>query len=68
MTKAAIDNLEGKLYPDASELAHLNMKSNGTASFNSTFTLNPDYLSEDPMTAKIMIGMSLAFYSGVIQV
>jgi hypothetical protein len=68
MTKAAIDNLEGKLYPDASELAQLSRKANSTAGINSTLTLNPDYLSEDPMTAKIMIGMSLAFYSGIIQV
>ena len=63
MVKDIIETFEGKLYPHSSELLELN-----STLKNSSILLNPMYLSNDPLQAKIMIGMSLSFYAGVIQV
>lgn len=63
MTKACIDNLEGRLYPTVLEMQHFNssLMANDTR-------LNEHYISDDPTQARIMIGMSLAFFTGIIQV
>ncbi|CAF1045955.1 unnamed protein product [Brachionus calyciflorus] len=61
MTKACIDSMEGKLYPSHLEISSFNLSENST-------NLNPNYLSHDPTEAKIMIGMSLAFFSGIVQI
>lgn len=58
MVKDFIEKLEGKLY--SNEMHHNSSYSNET--------MNPNFLSNDPMEAKIMIGMALSFYSGLIQV
>ena len=64
MTKDVIDKLEGKLYPTNDEILPYN-----SSVLNSSSTLiNPNYLSNDVMQAKVMIGMALSFFSGVIQV
>lgn len=58
MTKDFIDKLEGQLY---SNEVHTNFS-------YSNMSMNPQFLSDDPIEAKIMIGMALSFYSGLIQV
>ncbi len=63
MVKAFIDSSEGKLFPTKSEVFN-----NLNFSYSANSTFNPDYVSNDPEEAKILIGMSLAFYSGLIQV
>lgn len=63
MVKAFIDSSEGKLYPTKHELA-----GNLTLTDTGNFTGNPNYLSNDPEEAKVLIGMALSFYSGIIQV
>ncbi len=63
MVKAVIDSSEGNLFPSKLELLN-----NDTFSYSGNMTLSPHYLSNDPDEAKILIGMSLAFYSGIIQV
>lgn len=60
MTKDCIEKLEGQLYSTESH-------SNSTLA-QSNSSHNSHYLSEDPTEAKIMIGMALSFYSGLIQV
>ncbi len=63
MTKDVIDKLEGKLYPTNDEILPFN-----SSLLNSSTLINPNYLSNDVMQAKVMIGMALSFFSGVIQV
>lgn len=55
MINAAIQRLEGKYYPSPSMIAD-----------NST--MNPNFLSNDPVQAKILIGTALAFFAGIIQI
>ena len=55
-----------KLYPDYSEL--IGLIKNETSNGSHEHLLNPNYLSNDVMQAKVMIGMALSFFSGVIQV
>ncbi len=59
MVKATVEEMEGKLYPSASEIH------NGLQDLNASGT---NYISLDPTEAKIMIGTVLAFYTGIIQV
>lgn len=59
MVGNCIHNYEGILYPDEDELENNGGLSNLT---------NPDYLSNNPEEAKILIAMTLAFQAGLIQV
>ena len=61
MVKAFIDKSEGRLYPSQFEFDNANLT-------NLTSRSNSDYMSDDPDVAKTMIGMTLAFYTGLIQI
>lgn len=60
MTANTLSKFEGILYPTQSELTLLSDP-------NTTF-LNSQYISNDPMQAKILISMCLTFFSGIFQV
>ena len=67
MTYSCIERLEGKYYSNAP----LNEDSSGLnyTFLNQTGVLsNPNFISEDPTEAKIMISMALTIMSGIIQV
>jgi len=55
MINAAIQRLEGKYYPSPGMIA-------------SNSTMNPNFLSNDPAQAKVLIGTALAFFAGIIQI
>jgi MFS superfamily sulfate permease-like transporter len=60
MTANTLSKFEGKLYPTQSELTLLSNP-------NNTFS-NMQYISNDPVEAKILISMCLTFFSGLFQV
>jgi hypothetical protein len=66
MTHSCIEKFEGKLYPSISLLK--SMENSTTHIPNNTHLALGEYLSLDPVEAKIMISMALTFTAGIIQV
>ena len=56
MVKSTCDDLQGVLFPTQAEV----LSGQGVN--------NPNYLSGDPVQGRILIGMALCFYVGIIHV
>ena len=56
MVKSTCDDLQGVLFPTQAEV----LSGQGVN--------NPNYLSSDPVQGRILIGMALCFYVGIIHV
>lgn len=67
--KESLESYKGKLYPDTENEAHIAINNTNISSLKiDTNIEHTSFISNDPIQAKVLIAMALAFFSGVFQV